>query len=1130
MAGVSSLTGNVRSQVQSTKMPFAGAQPQRSAQMSPMTGSRSSAAPTPPWASIAMLGSDGTSSTGRHTPTPSQGGTASPRTETAPQISDRFRGGSLTSAPKPSSYGLTAMGGSDAELRSSSEQKRGILPGAGAKSGILRGVRSVSADREVQPTLNLTDNTAQAAGDSPSGQVGNTRCALLEILQRMPAGSSPTNSTSSPERRSSSAAQASTPLVSESSLLGSSLLGKARGSSELTKSLRDLPTANIQAKGVVELASQPWDLTKDKGRSPLDLSSASQGRAPLDLSSASQGRAPLDLSSASQGRGPLDLSGATQARVPYDISSKARDNLDASTSTQGKNALDLASQVLMEMAEHTMPSNQKIEHEEKKGFDAPVKDHKRLDEIHKLIEKETRTREEAMISEAVRRDEVEARLEQHFRAMLKEEAALRKAIEKNFEGRLTMLHGHVRDEMDQVSTQQQRLTTSMAELRQSISKDIEQHRYEMERVQREFGNVCLRLKDEVFNAVQRRVSITPPATTAGSLSVPSAQQVPAEPHAPADLDKLAARAHEEANQLMLKNMQELVAETQKRLEAETQSLESRLQAQIRELAEASPNNEKVQNALIQQATAKTESSLTNMLEDKILAERRNLSQKMTVQQDLMERRLQSMLDEQAMSGVKLPMLQERLDEVRSQWQSSLQAHEQVVQRQLAATLEAAVGGIVERTTKELSMTKQELVEMKEEFNELRQTEDYMRQDAQAKADRNKGEEARLLQQCRNLQDEQGQLRQAIESQEMRLTTVKQDMNLEVTKITIQSQELITSLSNARDAVSSEASKRREEVSNLHEKMDSLREQVHQTSRRPQIVEASSTAAGFNADREELLSAVRREREARESANSRVLSQAREMLREAEIRWEEEHQKVANGISSHHQTLFIESGKREERDRDILEQLQRTEHDIDTVKRQVTNAAFHREKLDEIAEELHSTKRALECRIVQLSDRLEDVHNGSSGDKPKLRTLVQLEGNSRGEEALAVAAAQLLTQAVLSWQHRRDRAQAGHSSLKRVVGADEASLMSGSTSAFEDADEDSVSLSGSLASTTLPVTLQLVVQKCFGTVEQALVSVSRESRADLMGEAKVRDCQALEQDVVRLSLRVTQLEARISRIA
>jgi len=226
MAGVSSLTGNVRSQVQSTKMPFAGAQPQRSAQMSPMTGSRSSAAPTPPWASIAMLGSDGTSSTGRHTPTPSQGGTASPRTETAPQISDRFRGGSLTSAPKPSSYGLTAMGGSDAELRSSSEQKRGILPGAGAKSGILRGVRSVSADREVQPTLNLTDNTAQAAGDSPSGQVGNTRCALLEILQRMPAGSSPTNSTSSPERRSSSAAQASTPLVSESSLLAALCLAK----------------------------------------------------------------------------------------------------------------------------------------------------------------------------------------------------------------------------------------------------------------------------------------------------------------------------------------------------------------------------------------------------------------------------------------------------------------------------------------------------------------------------------------------------------------------------------------------------------------------------------------------------------------------------------------------------------------------------------------------------------------------------------------------------------------------------------------------------------------------------------------------------------------------------------------
>jgi len=158
------------------------------------------------------------------------------------------------------------------------------------------------------------------------------------------------------------------------------------------------------------------------------------------------------------------------------------------------------------------------------------------------------------------------------------------------------------------------------------------------------------------------------------------------------------------------------------------------------------------------------------------------------------------------------------------------------------------------------------------------------------------------------------------------------------------------LDQVRDELRAEVMARKEDVQGVRSSLDRIREQVG-------CLQATSPAAAVGADqdwREE----ISRERQAREDADEKSLETARELIREERQQRERGYQGLEMRMQSADQTTFVESGKREEKEREILSEVSNIKEEVETVKRQLTGSLQMRQRLDNIQQVQDATARQM----------------------------------------------------------------------------------------------------------------------------------------------------------------------------
>jgi len=172
-------------------------------------------------------------------------------------------------------------------------------------------------------------------------------------------------------------------------------------------------------------------------------------------------------------------------------------------------------------------------------------------------------------------------------------------------------------------------------------------------------------------------------------------------------------AREGADSKLLATLQDSVREERRCLQQDQQDLERRIQLQLEAMME------EVRVVLHDEVTrsARTwEKAIANEVK-----EREGLCHVILkhVDENMQEVRRcgdMSQRSQQELSTHDRPW-QEELREVRRHCEEALNAHEEVLQRQVATTLEATVGSMVERSTTEVFAAKQEILELREELSE-----------------------------------------------------------------------------------------------------------------------------------------------------------------------------------------------------------------------------------------------------------------------------------------------------------------------------------------------------------------------------------------------------------------------------
>ncbi|CAE8609373.1 unnamed protein product [Polarella glacialis] len=424
---------------------------------------------------------------------------------------------------------------------------------------------------------------------------------------------------------------------------------------------------------------------------------------------------------------------------------------------------------------------------------------------------------------------------------------------------------------------------------------------------------------------------------------------------------------EEADSKLLASLHELASESRRSLERGQLDLEQRLQAKT-EIASADARSarqeckeeQRQRKESVEHEVKEREETcfmLLKSLEDKIYMERKRFD--------------------------------DQLQEIRTGSEDGLYAHEQVVQRQLQATLEATVGSVVERSTKELLTTRQDLLELREELQDGLRAERERREQAITRLSAPmsaRGEGSSNV----------GVLQSQVKFRE----------------------ELLTDLDAVREELRREALTRKEDVQGVRSSLDRVREQVTGLQFVPPGTPADEASA--SAHLSGLRAALAAEIQAREEADDLCMSTVQELVREERQSRERGYQALELRVQSEEQTIFVESGKREadrcgplgtassmirlrattpgqklidhylpdrslivcaqERDRDILAQMAKVDEELDTaghpiiileVKRQVVGSLQQRHLLDDMQQANDATARRLESRIIELSDRLED---------------------------------------------------------------------------------------------------------------------------------------------------------------
>ncbi|CAE7475560.1 unnamed protein product [Symbiodinium natans] len=547
--------------------------------------------------------------------------------------------------------------------------------------------------------------------------------------------------------------------------------------------------------------------------------------------------------------------------------------------------------------------------------------------LDSLLQEERKRRDEAIRTSQSLREQCESRLEQRWHTTVKEESALRRAVESHLEARLGAMQREVRLEVGAAATQTQQVLSEFGHFRDNIRQELDLQKLEISNATADLSRLVDQLRTQARGEVTSptasssiteglvRAEVRRQLNERSSEAVPGVTSVP-----PGELQALASRVehlekaleaeatsrHEEATKL-LSTFHELVAGGRQRHDEALQEVEKRLQAKLdtavaeaKAVQEAAETHSRSQAAEMQ-ATREREETYMLLLKS---------------------------FDE------KIPEERLKVQALLAEQQVHLETTTKDLEKQLQASLEASVASFVERSSKELMTNRQDLLELREELQEVARSSREGLDKAVSRLSRPPAADAP------GPELETG-------AKANPLLPDLQDVQRLIDGHTKLREELWVDVDRVRNELRLESSSRKDDVQGVRSSVDRIREQVMGMSSLPASGGAATGLSGTSA--EELRAAVAAERLAREDGDDRCMQQVRELLGDERQKRVSDISALELRVQSEEQTLFVESGKREERDRDILSQLTNVFQELDSVKLQMTGtAAQQRQKLDELS--------------------------------------------------------------------------------------------------------------------------------------------------------------------------------------
>eukprot|EP00439_Symbiodinium_sp_Y106_P015455 s2036_g2.t1 len=312
----------------------------------------------------------------------------------------------------------------------------------------------------------------------------------------------------------------------------------------------------------------------------------------------------------------------------------------------------------------------------------------RLDAAVAILQEEKKKREEA----ARQREEADAKLEQKWHGIVKEEGSLRRAVESHLEARLGALQREMRLECGAASQQAQQVLSEFSHLRETLRQEMELQKKEIGSASSDLSRLVDQLR--VGGAVQpaAELSAGPESLTENLVRAEVRRQLSERPSEPSNaaptvlemqalssrLDRLEsleneAAGRQEENSKMINMFQEISAEARQHQDAMISELEQRLQGKLEQLSEE-----------VQQEVTQRRTLLAKESKDR---------------------------EETCMAILK--SLEDQLGSV----EESLRRHEKELQR----SLEATAATFAEKNTKEMMTTRQDVLELREELQEVART-------------------------------------------------------------------------------------------------------------------------------------------------------------------------------------------------------------------------------------------------------------------------------------------------------------------------------------------------------------------------------------------------------------------------
>jgi len=297
---------------------------------------------------------------------------------------------------------------------------------------------------------------------------------------------------------------------------------------------------------------------------------------------------------------------------------------------------------------------------------------------------------------------------------------------------------------------------------------------------------------------------------------------------------------------------------------------------------------------------------------------------------------------------KLTTAHEVMEEKIEEKIASVQLSAPDTSQELEKQLQSSVASFVERSSKELMTTRQDLLELREELQEVSRAGKENLEMAISRLS-----SANLPPVGKSDRPEVGDVHRLIDGQ---------------TKLR---EELWNDVDRVRNELRMETASRKEDVQGVRSSVDRLREQV--------ALHPGASGNGTNSSSpllatDDVRAALAAERMAREQGDERCLEEMRDMVREERQKREKEYGTLELRMQSEEQTLFVESGKREERDRNILSQISTVSEEMDAVKRLVASTSQQRQQV----EDLQKSQAAMKLRLAQVAEVAQSSPSLGSG--------------------------------------------------------------------------------------------------------------------------------------------------------